>query len=93
VKGNCFRRNTVATIRSRYGLADAAIIKNVVLDTMEAAAIVVDRQPGSTNERPVVSRSQSRGDATFAVIVGTVDSRQLRSPTSHHMDQGPTSAA
>ncbi|HSP99396.1 MAG TPA: hypothetical protein VL049_19410 [Candidatus Dormibacteraeota bacterium] len=73
VKGNCFRTNSCG-IRTRYGLADAAISKNYFFQNTGAAAIIVDQEPGSSNERLKVSKNRSQGDDTFAVILGTVDS-------------------
>jgi nitrous oxidase accessory protein NosD len=73
VKGNCFRTNT-AGIRTRYGLADATISKNYFFQNIGAAAIIVDQEPGASTERLTVSKNQSQGDDTFAVILGTVDS-------------------
>ena len=74
VKKNCFYQNTLAGIRTRYGLADATISKNLFFETEEAAAIIVDQDPSITNQRLTVSSNQSQGDSTFAVILGTVDS-------------------
>ncbi|MFN8543877.1 MAG: right-handed parallel beta-helix repeat-containing protein [Candidatus Binatia bacterium] len=74
VKANCFRKSGLAGIRTRYGLADATISKNLFFETADAAAIIIDQEPGSTNERLDVSHNQSTGDSTFAVILGTVDS-------------------
>lgn len=74
VRSSCFRRSTLAGIRTRYGLDDAVIARNLFSETDGAAAIIIDQEPGSTTDRLKVLRNQSRNDATFAVIVGTTDS-------------------
>lgn len=74
VRNSCFRRNVQAGIRTRYGLDDAVISRNLFSETAEAAAIIVDQEPGSTTDRLKVLRNDSRDDSTFAVIVGTTDS-------------------
>ena len=74
VRSSCFRRNVLAGIRTRYGLDDAIISRNVFSETAEAAGIIVDQEIPSTNDRLKVLRNESHGDSTFAVIVGTVDS-------------------
>ena len=74
VKANCFRSNTEAGIRTRYGLADATISKNLFFQTANAAAIIVDQEPGADTERLTVTGNKSQDDSTFAVILGTVDS-------------------
>ena len=74
VKANCFRKNGFAGIRTRYGLKDAVISKNLFFETTNAAAIIVDQEPGSTTDRLEVIANKSQGDSTFAVILGTVDS-------------------
>jgi nitrous oxidase accessory protein NosD len=74
VKANCFRQSGLAGIRTRYGLDDAVISKNLFFQTSVAAAIIVDQEPGSTTDRLEVIGNKSQGDSTFAVILGTVDS-------------------
>ena len=74
VRNSCFRRNVQAGIRTRYGLDDAVISRNLFSETAEAAAIIVDQEPSSTTDRLKVLRNESRSDSTFAVIVGTTDS-------------------
>ncbi|MFO1200930.1 MAG: right-handed parallel beta-helix repeat-containing protein [Burkholderiaceae bacterium] len=75
VRNSCFRRNVQAGIRTRYGLDDAVISRNLFSETAEAAAIIVDQEPGSTTDRLKVLRNDfPRDDSTFAVIVGTTDS-------------------
>jgi hypothetical protein len=74
VKSSCFRRNTLAGIRTRYGLANATIKKNVFSETQQAAAIILDQELPATNANVVVSRNQSQGDSTFAVVLGTTAS-------------------
>ncbi len=73
VKSNCFRRNTEAGVRTRYGLVNASVSKNIFFETTNAAAIIVDHEPGTTTEGLLVTRNQSKGDSTFAVVVGTKD--------------------
>lgn len=73
VKGNCFRTNETG-IRTRYGLADATISKNYFFQNIGGAAIIVDQEPGASTEGLTVSKNQSTGDDTFAVILGTVAS-------------------
>lgn len=74
VRSSCFRRNVLAGIRTRYGLDDALISRNVFSETAEAAGIIIDQEVPSTNDRLKVLRNESHGDSTFAVILGTVDS-------------------
>ncbi|MBX3027749.1 right-handed parallel beta-helix repeat-containing protein [bacterium] len=73
VKGNCFRTNATG-IRSRYGLADATISKNYFFQNIGGAAIIIDQEPGASTQQLTVSKNQSKGDDTFAVILGTVGS-------------------
>lgn len=74
VKSNCFYQNTLGGIRTRYGLDDATISKNFFFGTVAAAAIIVDQEPGITNDHLTVTGNKSQGDSTFAVILGTRDS-------------------
>ncbi len=73
IKSNCFHQNGTG-IRSGYGLRDASIAKNLFFGSNIGAGIILDQQSAATNDRVKVSGNRSEGDATFAVIVGTVDS-------------------
>lgn len=74
VKTNCFLRNDLAGIRTRYGLVDALIAKNRFAETQTAAAIILDNEPPATNTAVTVRSNESQGDSTFLIAVGTVDS-------------------
>lgn len=73
VKSNCFYKNGEAGVRTRYGLVDASISKNLFFGTVDAAAIIVDHEPGTTTQRVTISRNLSNQDSTFAVLVGAKD--------------------
>ncbi len=73
VKNNCFQQNGTG-VRTGYGLRDAAIAKNVFSDSNAGAAIILDQLSPATNDRVKVTGNRSSYDATFAVVLGTVDS-------------------
>lgn len=73
VKGNCFHQNGTG-VRVGYGLRDASIAKNYFFDSNVAAGIIIDQLTPDTNDRIKVTGNRSTNDATFAVVLGTVDS-------------------
>jgi hypothetical protein len=73
VKDNCFHQNGTG-IRTGYGLKKALIQKNYFFGSNVGAAIILDQLSATTNEKLKVQSNRSMNDATFAVIVGTVDS-------------------
>lgn len=74
IKNSCFRQNGTG-IRTGYGLRDASIAKNVFSDSNVGAAIILDQLSAATNDRVKVTGNRSTNDATFAVVLGTVDSK------------------
>ncbi len=72
VKGNCFHLNGTG-VRTGYGLRDASIAKNYFFGSNVAAGIIMDQLSANTNDRLKITGNRSEGDATFAVILGTVD--------------------
>lgn len=73
LKGNCFHQNGTG-VRTGYGLRDASIAKNFFFESNAGAAIILDQLSANTNDRVKVSGNRSIGDATFAVVLGTVES-------------------
>lgn len=73
LKGNCFHHNGTG-VRTGYGLRDASIAKNFFFESTAGAAIILDQLSANTNDRVKVSGNRSVGDATFAVVLGTVES-------------------
>ncbi len=73
VKDNCFHQNGTG-IRAGYGLKKALIQKNYFFGSNVGAGIILDQLSATTNEKLKIQSNRSMNDATFAVIVGTVDS-------------------
>ena len=76
-QNNCFHQNGNG-IRTGYGLKRALIQKNYFFGSNVGAAIILDQLSATTNEKLKVQSNRSINDATFAVIVGTVDSRFVK---------------
>ncbi len=73
VSGNCFHQNGTG-IRTGYGLRKAKIMKNYFFGSNVGAGIILDQLSAATNEKLKIQSNRSLDDATFAVILGTVDS-------------------
>jgi hypothetical protein len=73
VKGNCFHQNGTG-VRTGYGLRDASIVKNRFIGSNVGAAVILDQLSSATNDRVSIRENKSTADATFAVVLGTVDS-------------------
>ncbi len=76
VTDNCFHQNGTG-IRTGYGLKRALIQKNYFFGNV-GAGIFLDQLSATTNEKLKVQSNRSMNDATFAVIIGTVDSRFVK---------------
>ena len=74
VKLNCFRQNPQAGIRTRYGLANVSMSENLFFQN-DNAAVIIDQEVVVTNSALTLERNKSQNDGTFAVVLGTADSR------------------